>query len=86
MLSVIVFSLLTKKTNKKWDSDLNELFLQLVDGQTFPLLQDGELGLLTVRGLVAPKGMFLPLWDVIGHHANASHVCCNLPPVSCEGD
>ena len=65
-------------------TNLNELLLQLVDGQTLPLLQDGELGLFTVRGLVAAKGMFLPLWDVIGHHANASHVGCNLPPVNCN--
>ncbi len=62
-------------------TNLNELLLQLVDGQALPLLQDGELGLLSIRGLVATKSMLLPLWDVIGHHANASHVCCNLPTI-----
>lgn len=65
-------------------TDLDELLLQLVDWQTLPLLQDGELGLLSIRGLVASKSMLLPLWDVIGHHANASHVGCNLPTISCK--
>lgn len=65
-------------------TDLNELLLQLVDGQALPLLQDGELGLLSVRGLVSSEGVLLPLWDVVGHHANASHVGCNLPAVNCE--
>lgn len=30
--------------------------------------------------------MFLPLWDVIGHHANASHVSGNLSTISCKGE
>lgn len=67
-------------------TNLNELLLQLVDGQALPLLQDGELGLLSIRGLVAPKGVFLPLGDVVGHHANASHISCNLSAVSCGGE
>lgn len=62
--------------------NLNELLLQLVDGQTLPLLQDGQLRLLAVGRLVAAKGMFLPLWDVVGHHADASHVGCDLPAVN----
>ncbi|KAF3853914.1 hypothetical protein F7725_014602 [Dissostichus mawsoni] len=57
-------------------TNLNELLLQLVDGQTLPLLQDGHCGLLTIGGLVASKGMLLPLWDVVRHHANASHEAC----------
>lgn len=62
--------------------NLNELLLQLVDGQTLPLLQDGQLRLLAVGGLVAAEGVLLPLWDVVGHHADASHVGCDLPAVS----
>lgn len=62
--------------------NLNELLLQLVDGQTLPLLQDGELRLLPIGGLVAPKRVLLPLWDVVRHHADASHVSCDLPPIS----
>lgn len=65
-------------------TNLDELLLQLVDGQALPLLQDGELGLLSIGGLVASKSMLLPLWDVIGHHADASHVGCNLPAISCK--
>lgn len=65
-----------------FEANLDELLLQLVDGQTLPLLQDGELRLLSVRGLVASKRMLLPLRDVIGHHANASHVGRNLPTIS----
>lgn len=64
--------------------NLNELLLQLVDGQTLPLLQNRELGLLSVRGLVAPKSVLLPLGNVIGHHADASHVGCNLATISCK--
>lgn len=63
-------------------TNLNELLLQLVDRETLPLLQDGELRLLSIGGLVTPKSMLLPLWDVIGHHADASHVGCNLPTIS----
>lgn len=66
------------------EANLNELLLQLVDWQTLPLLQDGELRLLSVRGLVASKRMLLPLRDVIGHHADAPHVGRNLPTVSWE--
>lgn len=61
---------------------LNELLLQLVDGQTLPLLQDGELRLLAIGGLVAAEGVLLPLRDVVGHHADAPHVGCDLPAVS----
>ena len=68
----------------KTRTNLNELLLQLVDGQTLPLLQDGHRGLLTIGGLVASKGMLLPLWDVVRHHANTSHVSCNLPAVNWE--
>lgn len=62
--------------------NLDQLLLQLVDGQTLPLLQDGELRLLAVGGLVAAEGVLLPLWDVVGHHSNSSHVGCDLPAVS----
>lgn len=64
--------------------DLDELLLQLVDGQALPLLQDGQLRLLSVRGLVASEGVLLPLWDVVGHHADAPHVGCDLPTVGCQ--
>lgn len=64
--------------------NLNELLLQLVDGQTLPLLQDGELSLLSIGRLVPSKSMLLPLGYVIGHHANASHVSGNLPAVNCK--
>ena len=65
-------------------ANLNELLFQLVDGEALPLLQDRELGLLSIRGLVPSKSVFLPLWDVIGHHADASHVSSNLPTISCN--
>jgi len=64
--------------------NLNELLLQLVDGQALPLLQDGQLGLLSIGGLVPTKSMFLPLGDVVGHHANTSHVSSNLPAINCK--
>lgn len=64
--------------------NLNELLLQFVDGQTLPLLQNRELRLLSVRGLVASESVLLPLRNVVGHHADASHVGCNLTTISCK--
>ena len=63
-------------------TNLNELLLELVDGQTLPLLHDGHCGLFPVGGLVSSKGVLLPLRDVVGHHANAPHVGCDLPAIN----
>lgn len=62
-------------------SHLDQLLLQLVDGEALPLLQDGQLRLLPVRGFVASKRVLLPLRHVVGHHADSSHVGGDLPAV-----
>lgn len=41
------------------------------------------MSLFSIGGLVATKGMFLPFWDVIGHHTYAPHVGSYLPAVGC---
>lgn len=64
-------------------SHLNELLFQLVDGKTLSLLEDRKLSLFSIGGLVAAKGMFLPFWDIVGHHTYASHVGSYLPAVNC---
>lgn len=62
-------------------SYLYQLLLQSEDWETLSLLNDGKLGLLTVRSFVATKRMFLPLWDIIWHHPNTSHVCSYLSSI-----
>lgn len=65
-------------------TNLNELLFQLVDGEALPLLQDGHCGLLSVRSFVSSESVLLPLRDVIGHHADASHVSCDLTTIDCN--
>lgn len=70
----------------KGASHLDQLFLQFVDGQALSLLNDWHLGLFSIRSFVAPKGMLLPLRNVIGHHPNTPHVGSNLPAFRCKGN
>jgi len=65
---------------------LDQLLLQLVDGQARPLLQDGHLGLLAVGHRVAPEGVPLPLREVRRHGADAPHVGRDLPTLVCTGE
>lgn len=60
---------------------LYQLLLQSEDRETLSLLNDGKLGFLTIRSFVTTKCMFLPLWDIIGHHSNTSHVCSYLSSI-----
>lgn len=63
------------------ESYLDQLLFQSEDWETLSLFNDGKLGLLTIRSFVATKCMFLPLWDIIWHHANTSHVCSYLSSI-----
>lgn len=79
--SIYIKLLLVQTKMTFQESYLYQLLLQSEDWETLSLLNDRKLCLLTIRGFVATKCMFLPLWDIIGHHPNTSHVCSYLSSI-----
>lgn len=66
-------------------SYLNQLILQLENGQTLSLLHDGKLRLLPIRYLIPTEGFSFPLRKMDGHGADASHVGSDLPSFIWKG-